>query len=224
MTKWHIENFNEDLMHLWVPKFAENGSEEDQIWLTFCYAIGQNWGFDASYTFHMQDWSVLNGQFYQNIDARIYDFNKKWGKWLKMGWVNSAEGFFIWPRHPKTDAINSDWEFTEVLIKSPRVQRMWIHLYNQLFQERGKFRNDLFTEQTKINLGEIEHSGWWHTNARVHMTKNRSSHHTAYTEPGYPNYLKKTELEIIKGTHGRGGVTRKYHWVINSKLLFKHEG
>ena len=48
MTQNHLDNFDENNMHLYIPEFAVKGTDEEKIWLTFCYAISQAGGPNVS--------------------------------------------------------------------------------------------------------------------------------------------------------------------------------
>lgn len=138
LSKFGYENFNDNHITLFSPSFGLDERPFDKIWLTFMWIVGQGWGFDKKYEFYISDYKECT-PFAQGIpsESLIYAFNERYGEWAKMGFAGNVMAWFEFPR--------TDWEFEEWIVEDPRLQRVWIHLYNQVFAGPG-WRKDLFTE------------------------------------------------------------------------------
>ena len=139
LSKFGYENFNDKWITLYSPVFADDTRPYDKIWLTFMWIVGQGWGFDKKYEFYISDYKECT-PFSQGIptESITYAFNERYGEWAKMGFAGNVMAWFEFPR--------TDWEFEEWIVEDPRLQRLWIHLYNQVFAG-SSFRKDLFVHE-----------------------------------------------------------------------------
>lgn len=139
LSKFGYENFNDNHITLFSPSFGLDERPFDKIWLTFMWIVGQGWGFDKKYEFYISDYKECT-PFSQGIpsESLIYAFNERYGEWAKMGFAGNVMAWFEFPR--------TDWEFKEWIVEDPRLQRLWIHLYNQVFAGPN-WRKDLFVDQ-----------------------------------------------------------------------------
>jgi hypothetical protein len=136
LTQFQLDNFNTDHITIYTPVFADSLGDEDKIWLTFCYMIGQQWGFEP-FQMILSDYKIVKGIYNPGpIDPAqaTHNLNPITGEWVKFGYTQD---------HQMTvDIHNPHWEFRQHKITSPRLQRIWIHLYNAVFTN-DKRRNDL---------------------------------------------------------------------------------
>lgn len=157
LTKYQLDTFNEDHITIYVPAFAEELDDADKIWLTFCYMVGQQWGFEP-FQAQIADYKIIKG-IYQNGSITVahvaHPLNLVTGEWVKFGYT-SDEDMFI-------DIHNPHWEFVEHKIYSPRLQRIWIHLYNAVFTTNQR-REDLITGKKRQVIASrplIPHTDWF---------------------------------------------------------------
>lgn len=180
LSKDHIENFNEQTIRLYIPSFTVDAPDYDKIWCLFWWMIGQNWGFEK-YSFNWLDYKIMTpitGGLPN--DEIIPVWNSKYGNWIKMGIYSQPESFIYF--------VKTDWEFVEWECTNPRIQRLWIHLYNQVWAGRG-LRQDLFETEVTYGRGlrhlHVDH-GWWTNqesfNSRVHVRQSRPASYV-------PHYL-----------------------------------
>ena len=141
---------------LYIPQFAVDAPDYDKIWLTFMWMVGQNYGFKDQYLFHMPDYKLLthfsNGTSNRSLAAA---FTRRFSKWISMG--NEVD-----PVIGRMKFKNKDWSFTRWECEDPRMQRIWIHLYNAVWLSDRGLRQDLFTKEKAKRIiplhGDLQ---WW---------------------------------------------------------------
>ena len=189
LSKFGYENFDDRHITIYSPSFAGDERPFDKIWLTFMWIVGQGWGFDKKYEFYIADYKECT-PFAQGTpsESLIYAFNERYGEWAKMGFAGNVMAWFEFSR--------TDWQFEEWICEDPRLQRVWIHLYNQVFSGIG-FRQDLFND-TNSRVAQIRNihidTGWF---AENYAAKTKDKGH--YRKSGYiPHYLSGP---TTKGIH-----------------------
>ena len=182
LSKDHLDNFNDHYIRLTIPAFTVDGPDHDKIWTLFCWMIGQNWGFE-NFMFYWLDYKTLTpltaGTPNQNV---IPLWNEKYGKWIKMGIYTQAQSF--------VEFVDTEWEFVEWECRDPRIQRMWIHLYNQVWSGRD-LRQDIFETEKALGYGLRNlwpDHGWWMSNEAF---KWREAHRVDRLADYVPHYLRK---------------------------------
>ena len=197
MTENHINNFDENNMHLYIPEFAKNGTDGEKIWLTFCYALSQAGGPNTRYEFYTKDMGRVLGTNYAGHELAQM-LNKKYGKYIKTTCFNPAASQMWW--------IDQDFEWVEEIFTAGKTQRTWIHLFNQFWNRTG-FNQAIFDRTGEApstcfgTWSEIGH-GWHSHNVVVkkvsHLLKGRD---------WMPRYL----LPKLSGNHlTKGGRYPKY--------------
>lgn len=147
LTKFHTENFNDQHLHMWVPEFTSNERGFDRPFLLWMYCVGLNHGFQNKYSFYIADY-LLCVPYYTISKIEIPRFNEKYGKWVKMGYRDRNISWFQFK--------DSDWTFVEHMETDPRLQRIWIHLWNSVYTTKGLTtvpRNDLFYTGDPVYAG-----------------------------------------------------------------------
>jgi hypothetical protein len=181
MTADQIKNFDEDYLHMYVPEFAKDADEFEQLWLTFCYGVSQAGGPTNKYEFYSKDMGWAVGT---NLTAHhlCMDMNRKYGKYILHHTITGAASNFFW--------VNQEFEMVEVYIKKPLAQRIWIHLFNQLWTRDG-FNKLLFD---RTNHKPSAHQRRWSETGQgyyQHEQNFRKVKHLLTPEAnGIPRYLK----------------------------------
>jgi hypothetical protein len=183
LSKEHLETFDERYIRLSIPSFTVDAPDNDKIWCLFWWMIGQNWGFNHRYYFYWLDYKALTTLTAGVANEEVIPvWNAKYGKWLRMGIYNQPQSFIEFPQ--------TDWEFVEWECRDPRLQRIWIHLYNQVWTGRDP-RQDIF-ETEKPYLSGLRHlhvdHGWWMTDAAFNW---RNGKRVPRPEGYVPHYLRK---------------------------------
>ncbi len=216
MTGDHLNRFNEDDMHVWIPDFTVDAPEGDKLWITMCYSIALYNGFDSRYEFYLSDWKYAQDTPISDVWAFITFWNQKYSKWIKIGNKNKAEAFF----HIQRD----DWTFVEHYVKPGLWQRKWVHAFNQLFDHQG-FRYDAFQETDAMwqFLGRMsawssvtQTDAWWFSNADY----NRWSKSRLAPTHEWPWYLQPPR-QRRGGKPGNGGGSGYHKMHVNHKLKAK---
>jgi len=128
MTQEHLDNFDEDKMHLYIPEFAKNGTDKEKVWLTFCYAVSQAGGPNVRYEFYPKDMNKVLGTNYSSQELTDI-LNAKYGDYIKHTTLNAAVSYFWW--------IEQDFEWIEHMFTAGQPQRTWVHLFNQFWTRTG---------------------------------------------------------------------------------------
>tara|TARA_R110000744_G_scaffold251318_1_gene367262 strand:+ start:35 stop:643 length:609 start_codon:yes stop_codon:yes gene_type:complete len=182
MTEHQLNNFNEDELHMWVPAFAKDATEFEQIWLTFCFGVAQAGGPNTKYEFYSKDlgWAVGTNW---GVKDQCYNLTKKFGRYIRHhASTGSNAGHFFW--------MKEEFDWIEVYIKKPLAQRIWIHLYNQLWCRSGF--NPLLFDRSDHMKNELAHR--WSDSGQgflQHTDKFYKMKHLMVGERnGLPKYLK----------------------------------
>lgn len=183
LPKSYIDNFNEDKLRLYIPTFALDSSDGDKIWCTFMWMIGQNFGFDHPYWFNLGDYTTVVGGTRGIPEQTVcHYFTQRHGEHLAMGYHDGTEVFMEFRR--------TDWEFVSYDIESPLKQRIWIHLYSQVFNGK-KLRGDLWDKSGKHstpNGGRIfTDTAWWISTSTFNASIPRR---VPQAETYVPHYLR----------------------------------
>lgn len=170
-------------MKIYIPEFTVDSPDHDKLWCTFWWMIGQNWGFDHMYQFYVDDYKALTPPNHVGVSrALITRFTRAYGKWIQMG-TDSLPSVGI------LRFGNTDWSFVPWECEDPRLQRIWIHLYNAVWCGR-ELRQDLFLTKTKKDTWKVNplHTDidWWNPNHGV-----RPKDHV-------PHYLRKPITRGVK--------------------------
>jgi hypothetical protein len=145
----HRQNFNDQVIRLYVPHFTLTGEPYDQIWCTFLYMVGINYGFDKRYQFYLDDYKVLTGDGSGTVVRTMTKrFNSKWGDYIKLGM--GADNAAI------VEFVNREWDFIEVEITDVRLQRLWVFLYSQVWAGTS-IRQDLFEVKAPPEGQKLRH-------------------------------------------------------------------
>jgi len=159
LTHDYVENFKEDHLRLLVPAFAADSSEADKVWLTFCWMIGQNTGFEP-FVIYFNDYKTLcDSNQGEKPVLTLHEFTQKYSKYFAMGYVNKLNVI--------CEFRSTDWEFIPQDILSPRMQRIWIYLYSQVWKGK-EIRKDLFEtggEKTKTQFPYFDDHKWFSGNS-----------------------------------------------------------
>lgn len=194
MTEWQLNNFDEDQMHVWIPQFTVNESEEDKLWLTLIYSIALNGGWDNRYEFYVTDFKSISVDHITDLHNYIAYWNMKYGEWVKIGYIDGHHAFFIIQR--------KDWDFVEYYVKPGLWQRKWIHALAQLFDHNG-FRHDVFQkddqmwqwlDRRKAFSSVTQEGAWWMSNKENWVVGKRLK-----PTHNYPMYLNPPAIK--KGKH-----------------------
>ena len=187
MTQNHLDNFDENNMHLYIPEFAVKGTDEEKIWLTFCYAVSQAGGPNVRYEFYPKDMNKVLGTNLSSAELSNM-LNIKYGDYIKHTTLNAAVSYFWW--------VEQDFEWIEEIFTKGKTQRSWIHLFNQFWTRTG-YNPDIFDRTNEPNSvwagswAEVGHG--WHKHDVVvkkvaHLTKGQD---------WMPKYL----LPKLRGNH-----------------------
>jgi hypothetical protein len=180
LSKFGLENFNDEYITLYSPDFIPEDKPWDRIWATFLWTIGQGWGFDQQYHFYLQDYKTCTPYAPAVPGETIcHAWNRHYGDWVKMGWIDSQVCFMQF--------VNTDWNFVEWQIRDVRLQRLWIYLYSQVWAGDQR-RHDLFTDMVRaVQKPAIHCDTAWFTSGKVHNIVNKG----VSRRPDYaPHYLK----------------------------------
>jgi hypothetical protein len=166
MTEYHKQNFNEDFMHMWIPDFTVDAPEQDKLWITLCYTIALNSGFNRRYEFYVHDLKAVNTLHSTDLWADFTFWNRKYGDWIKMGYVNGHKGFFMIQKE--------NWDFVEWMVPPGIWQRKWVHIISQIFDIDGFRYHDLYEEEDetwahlakRANWSSINQEDAWWMNAQ----------------------------------------------------------
>jgi len=212
MTKNHIDNFDDTKIHLWVPDFTSNAPDWDKCWITFCYAVALNEGLKKRYEFHLHDYGLMIPHQLNDKHAVIAAFNQKYGKYIKMWYIDGFRASFT--------IIKKEWNFIETFIPAGSVQRKWIHLYSQIFDDKG-FKHDIFTEEDGLWTGlakrvawssVTQENAWWMSNEEHHRWSNRVApfkQKPPYLQDGFRNKEGKI-VKPYRGAPKKHTATLKY--------------
>ena len=140
---------------LYIPQFAVDAPDYDKIWTTFMWMVGQNYGFDQ-YLFHMPDYKLIT-HFAQGTSNRSLAraFTGRFSKWISMG--NEVD-----PAVGRMKFKNKDWTFIRWECEDPRMQRIWIHLYNAVWLSEHTTRQDLFVKENRKRIVPLYgDTQWW---------------------------------------------------------------
>ena len=193
LTKFHEENFNEDHLHMWVPDFVKDQYDYDRPFLLWMYCVGLHHGFQNKYNFYIADY-LLCVPHYTTAKDEIPRFNERYGNWVKIGMRDSNICWFQFS--------DADWTFVEHMEKKPRLQRMWIHLWNSVYTTKGNVtvpREDLFyTRPDVVATGQC--TGEWQPFA-TNVHRNRVT--GILRARGTTKYRKKPSNYLHKANPGR---------------------
>jgi len=197
MTQNHIDTFDEDIMHLWIPEFAKEGTDGEKLWLTFCFALSQIGGPQTRYEFYSKDMNRVLGTNWSSSEL-CNILNRKYGKYIKFTTIDARISYMWW--------IETDFEWSEWFVTKPLTQRIWIHLFNQFWGRTG-FKSSIFDRSTEpLSTWARSWSDAGHGTFKHNCTI-RKVDHLLKGQDWHPNYLSPK----LGGTYNSpGGRQAKY--------------